>query len=114
MIPWMTRERRIALAVGVITVVLTLLILALLEQREASSKVSYDCVEPTERERIRDIALRGIDDGLQKATALIYDIWRLDITPEPVKAQIGITNAINAHGRARKYTLAWMPPTCPP
>jgi hypothetical protein len=109
----MTQEQFVGILVGTFTIGITVLMLAAFEH-EAASKVAYDCVDPTERERVREITLNGIDDGLRRASALIYDIWRLELTPEPVRAQIGITHAINAHRRARKYALAWAPPTCPP
>jgi len=107
----MTRERWIALAVGVITVVVTLLLLALLE---AQSKMSYDCIDPTERERVRELALVGIDDGLKRSMTHLFDVWQKDPEHEqPKRAQVGTTNAINAHNRARKLALAWNPPSCP-
>ena len=110
----MTQERYVGILVGLITAIVILVLLALLD-REAASKVPYDCVEPTERERIRGIALQGIDDGLLKAMTHLFDIWQKDPTQDqPARAQVGTTNAINAHNRARKFTLAWSPPTCPP
>jgi hypothetical protein len=106
----MTKERWIGIAVAVATVVATLLLLALLP---ANSRVSYDCTDPTERERIREIALKGIDDGLQNAISHLFDVWQKDpTTSQPQRAQVGTTNAINAHIRARQHTLAWSPPIC--
>jgi len=110
----MNPERFAGIFVGIITIATTLMLIGLFE-REAASKVPYDCVDPTERERIREIALKGIDDGLQSAVAHLYDIWTKDPnTQQPQRAQVGVTNAINAHVRARTHTLAWSPPTCPP
>jgi len=109
----MTRERWMALAVGIITIILTLILLAVLEQREASSKMPYDCIDPTERERVRDLALLGIDEGLKQAMAHLYEVWQKDpATAQPQRAQVGTTNAINAHNRGRKLALAWSPPSC--
>ena len=54
----MNQERYVGILVGLITAIVTLVLLALLD-REAASKVPYDCVDPTERERIREIALQG-------------------------------------------------------
>ena len=110
----MNQERFIGIVVGFTTVAITLAVLAFFE-REAVSKVSYDCVDPTERERVRDIALRGIDDGLQKAMTHLFDIWQKDPQhDQPARAQVGTTNAINAHNRARKFALDWQPPSCSP
>jgi hypothetical protein len=100
------------LAVAVLTVVFTLTVIFYLE--EAESKVPYDCIDPTERERVRDLALDGIDDGLKKAMTHLFDVWVKDPnTEQPKRGQVGTTNAINAHNRARKLALAWDPPTCP-
>jgi hypothetical protein len=109
----MTQERFVGIVVGFTTVAITLAVLAFFE-REAVSKVAYDCVDPTERERVRDIALRGIDDGLQGAITRLFDVWQKDPNQDqPARAQVGTTNAINAHNRARRYALAWNPQTCP-
>jgi len=110
----MNQERFIGIVIAVTTVAITLLVLGFFE-REAVSKIAYDCVEPTERERIRDIALKGIDDGLQKAMTHLFDIWQKDPQhDQPARAQVGTTNAINAHNRARKFALDWQPPSCSP
>jgi len=110
----MTHDRVIGIVVGFTTVAITLLVLGAFE-REAISKVAYDCTDPTERERIREIALKGIDDGLQNAISHLFDVWQKDPqTSQPQRAQVGTTNAINAHIRARQHTLAWSPPICSP
>ena len=110
----MTHERFVGIFVAIFAVAGTLLMLAFFE-REAASKVNYDCTDPTERERIRELALKGIDDGLQGAMSHLFDIWTKDPNnSQPQRAQVGTTNAINAHIRARSLALAWQPPTCPP
>ncbi len=102
----------IRILVGVITVILTLLLIALLD-RTADSKVPFDCFDATERERVRDISLKAIDEGLLQAVTHLYSIWQKDPeSDQPKRAQVGITNAINAHARARKFALAWQPPGC--
>jgi hypothetical protein len=109
-----TRERVIGLIVGVITVIITLILIALFEQREASSKVPFDCVDSTERERIRELALKGVDDGFSHAMEHLFDVWQKDpATEQPKRAQVGTGNAVNAHIRARKLVLTWNPPSCP-
>lgn len=102
----------IRLIVGVITVIITLLLIALLD-REASSGVPFDCVDPTERERVRQLVFDGIDRGLVEAMAHLFDIWQRDPnTEQPRRAQVGTTNAVNAHSRARKLATIWNPPSC--
>jgi len=108
------QERFVGIVVGFTTVAITLLVLGQFE-REAEGKVAYDCVDPTERERVRELALKGIDDGFVSAMQHLFDVWQKDpATEQPKRAQVGTTNAVNAHIRARKLTLAWAPPTCPP
>jgi hypothetical protein len=102
----------VRLAVGIVTIIVTLAVLALCD-RDASSKVPYDCVDPTERERVRSLVLEGIDDGLKKAMTHLFDVWQKDPnTEQPKRAQVGTTNAVNAHNRARRLALAWEPPPC--
>ena len=102
------------IAVGVATIIVTLLLLALLD-RDASSKVPFDCTDPTERERVREIVLGGIDEGLRQAMSHLFEVWQKDPnTQQPARAQVGTTNAVNAHIRARTLALAWAPPSCPP
>jgi hypothetical protein len=105
------RDRLIALAVGVITVILTLLLLALFETQ---GKVQVDCMDPTEREKVRDLVLSGIDKGFEQAITHLFDIWTKDLNEQPRRAMVGTNNAVNAHIRARKQALAWSPPTCEP
>ena len=110
----MDQQRFVGIVVGFTTVAITLLVLGQFE-REAEGKVPYDCVDATERERVRDLALRGIDDGLQQAMTRLFDVWQKDPNQDqPARAQVGTTNAVNAHNRARKSAIAWNPPTCPP
>ena len=108
----MTRERWVGLAVIVMTVLLTLMMLALLKD-EAGSKVSFDCVDATERERVRQLVFDGIDKGLVEAMAHLFDVWQRDPANEqPKRAQVGTGNAVNAHIRARKLIHVWEPPPC--
>lgn len=102
------------LLVGLIAAIAALVVIGVLDREEALSKVPYDCVDPTERERIRQIAFEGIDKGLTDAMSHLFDIWQRDPqNSQPQRAQVGTTNAINAHIRARKLAFAWDPPNCP-
>jgi hypothetical protein len=124
-------ERFAGIFVLIFTVANTLLLLALFEGdpiedfviggftlasfETATANIPFDCMDPTERERVRDISLRGIDDGLKEAMQHLYTVWQKDPnTEQPKRARVGTVNAINAHARARKYALDWTPPTCPP
>jgi len=110
----MIQDRFVGIVVGMTTVAITLLVLGQFE-REAEGNIPFVCMDPTERERVRDIALHGIDKGLEEATQHLYSVWQKDPnTEQPKRARVGIVNAINAHARARKFALDWIPPTCPP
>ena len=110
----MNQDRVIGIIVAVTTVAITLLLLGQFE-REAEGRVAIDCFEVTERERVRDIALRAIDQGLDQAVQHLFSVWTKDPDSEqPKRAQVGVTNALNAHNRARKFALAWSPPPCAP
>ena len=108
-------HRAMVTAIIVIVVMLILAFIGYISGRwdEAQAKVSYDCIDPTERERVRDLVLQGIDDGLKQAMVHLYEVWQKDpATAQPARAQVGTTNAINAHNRGRKLALAWQPPSC--
>ena len=62
----------------IITVAITLPVLAILDHQEVNSKVGFDCVDATERERIRQLAFDGIDQGLVSAMAHLFDVWTKD------------------------------------
>ena len=102
----------IRIIVGVITIILTLIVIALLDGREAESKVEQVCVDPTERETLRELALSGIDEGYKKQVSLLFEIWVKDPHDQPQRAKVGLTNAINAYARARRDALAWAPAHC--
>jgi hypothetical protein len=107
----MSRERWIALAVGVITVIVTLLVLALMEQREAASQVNV-CVTVEQRDHIRDVMLKAVDHALDEQVGKLFANWVLDGTGQPKRAQTGTNNAIKAHIIARASILAWDPAEC--
>ncbi len=100
----------IRIIVGAITIILTLIVIALLDGAE--SKVEQVCVDPTEREALRELALAGIDEGYKKQVSLLFEIWVKDPHDQPQRAKVGLTNAINAYVRARRDALAWAPGHC--
>lgn len=107
----MTREHWLGLAIAVVTIVATLCLIALLD--DADAKVPVDCFDPTERERVRDLSLTAMDKGFEQAVMHLYTVWQKDPdSDQPKRAQVGMVNALNAHNRARKFALAWAPPTC--
>jgi len=97
----MTRERWIALAVGIITIILTLILLALLEQREASSEAT--AIPPSKwDDHIDELERQAIDDAFKKYIGQLYNIWVTDnYQPRtPPKATVGARNARDAYIRS--------------
>ena len=106
-----TYDRTIGLIILVVTVVLTLFVLALLD-REASSKVEVGCMEPIEREKVREIMRVAIDKGLEEQITALFSTWMKDPADQPRRAAVGTNNAINAHVRATADIRKWDPPIC--
>jgi hypothetical protein len=104
------------LLIGLLTILITLLMILLFSGAEsgrlASAKVEVGCMDPTERERVRDIALRGIDKGLEEQVMRLFEVWMKDPGDQPRRAMVGTNNAVNAHIRARKQATEWDPPIC--
>jgi hypothetical protein len=98
----MTRERWIALAVGLITIILTLILLALLEQREASSEAGAPVVASKYDDHIDALERQAIDDAFKKYIGQLYNIWVTDnYQPRiPPKATVGARNARDAYIRS--------------
>jgi hypothetical protein len=109
----MNREYIWALLTLIIAIVLAFILISV-SKDDASSKVQHDCVDPTERERVRQLVFDGIDQGLVTSMSHLFDVWTKDPqNSQPQRAQVGTTNAVNAHVRARKLAFAWDPPPCP-
>lgn len=98
------------IAIGVITILLTLALLALLEEREAKSEST--CVSAEHSEAIRKLTLEGIDEAFKAHVRLLFDVWMKDHSQQPKRAQVGIANGISAYIRAQADALKWSPPVC--
>jgi hypothetical protein len=104
----MTKERWVALAVLVVTVVTTLLLIALLE---AEGQVNV-CVTPEQRNHLRSVMLQAVDHALDEQVGKLFGVWVQDSTGQPKRAQTGTNNAVRAHIIARANVLAWDPQEC--
>lgn len=101
----------IRVAVGVVTVVLTLVLLALCE-RDASSQVNV-CVTTEQRDHIRTVMLKAVDNALDDQVGNLFGNWVKEPTAnQPKRAQNGTNNAIKAYITARALILAWEPAEC--
>jgi hypothetical protein len=108
----MRREYWWALVTLIVAIVLALILLNIYKN-VAESKIELDCMDATERERVRQLVLDGIDDGLKEQIQHLFETWMKDLTDQPRRAMVGTSNAFNAHVRARAQALAWDPPLCP-
>jgi hypothetical protein len=100
----------IRLAVGVVTILLTLILLALCE-RDANSQVNV-CVTPEQRNHLRAVMLKAVDDALADQVGHLFGNWVKDPAGQPKRAQTGTNNAVRAHVIARANVLAWDPAEC--
>jgi hypothetical protein len=105
----MRPERWIAILVAIATVILTLILLAVMER--ASSQVSV-CVTNEQRDHLRAVIVRAIDDALDDQISHLFGNWVKDPAGQPKRAQTGLNNAIKAHIFARANALAWDPLEC--
>ena len=108
----MNHEQFVGIVVGLITAVVTLVLLALFDRDLGAEPVK--CVDHETRERVRQLSLECYDQALRDHTARLFDIWIKDQDPEPKRASVGTQNGISAYVRARKLALDWNPQTCPP
>ncbi len=99
------------LLVLILTVVVTLPVIAILDYYEAHSQVNV-CVTPEQRNHIRDVMLKAVDGALDSQVDRLFANWVLDGTGQPKRAQTGTNNAIRAFIVARANVLAWDPAEC--
>lgn len=92
-----------------VTVVLTLLVLAL----EADSpSQSVQCISEETREHIRALSLEGYDLALRNHTTALFAIWLKEPQEEPKRASAGTQAGISAYTRAVALAKNWQPPLC--
>ena len=104
-----TRERLIGFAVGVVTVVVTLSMLAILEARSAPNDT---CMDAEMRDRIRALAMQGHDEAFKTQAANLFSVYVRNPDEIPNRAQVGTQKSINAYVRVRELALKWNPPPC--
>jgi hypothetical protein len=96
--------------IGVVAAAGTLAVMDIIERTQA--QVTIACVDPEERVRVREIVVQGLDGALKDRVFHLFEQWVRDASEQPKRATTGLTNAINAHIRARKDALRWNPPPC--
>ena len=71
------------------------------------------CTDSETREKIRALAMHGIDDAFTKHTSLLFEVWVKDAVDQPRRAITGNQANIRAYLRARADVLKWNPQPCP-
>jgi hypothetical protein len=102
----MTRE---LMVVGV-TVVATAAMLAVLDAEPRPEP--HVCLGPEEREYIRVLTLKAIDQAYENQIERLFEVWMKDSHEQPKRAINGTQIAISAHTRARNNANNWNPPSC--
>ena len=106
-----TRDRIIGLIVAVVTVIVTLSLLAVLEARSAPNEI---CMDAEMRDRIRALALEAYDESFKSTAAHLFSVYVRNPDDIPNRAQVGTQKSINAYIRVRELALKWNPPPCTP
>lgn len=105
----MKREWVWAIISLVIAIVLSYILVSL--AHDAQSKVDV-CVTSEQRDHIREVMLKAVDNALDNQIDKLFANWVLDNTGQPKRAQVGTNNAIRAFIVARAAVLNWDPHEC--
>jgi hypothetical protein len=84
-----------------------------LASAEAQSQ-SHTCLGPEEREHLRALTLKAIDQAYENQIGRLFEVWMKDSHEQPKRAINGTQIAISAHMRARNNAYNWDPPSCNP
>jgi hypothetical protein len=95
--------------VALVTVLVTVAMLALIESR---SEPKMECVTQEDKERIVRLSERGVEAGFQQHVAKLYTIWTQDDHEQPKRAKVGIQNGISSFIRAKADIELWLPRIC--
>jgi hypothetical protein len=94
-----TRERWIALAVGTITVIITLLLLAVLETSSAPAPLQPETLSRYEPHLI-ELDKRALDQAYTTQAAHVFGIWIKDGVGDASRAKVGFANARKGYDAA--------------
>lgn len=72
-----------------------------------------DCVDARDREHLKTLALKALDDAFELQLAHLYEVWLRDLRGQPERAQNGVTRAIKAWQEARRNVERYRPLECP-
>jgi hypothetical protein len=99
------------LALGIIGGVLVYWFTPALGQTQPQPLPSF-CASTEDRETVRAILQKSVDNGLQDQVTHLFEQWMRDSTDQPRRAVNGSQAAIAAYIRARRFVVGWNPPVC--
>jgi hypothetical protein len=108
-----TRDRLIGLIVGVIATLAAMMMFEIIHA--ASAQPPITCIAPDLRDRVRALAIEGLDNAFRSKVEHQFEIWTKtgdDMAPQ--RAAIGTRIAIRAYARSIRFMQQWNPPDCPP
>jgi len=94
----MTRERWIGLAIAAITIVFTLMLLALLDEAEPQ-RLQPETLSRHER-RLIELDRQAVDQAYIAHAANVFGIWLKDGVGDPSRAKVGFGNARKGYDAA--------------
>lgn len=71
-----------------------------------------ECISHEDRERIQEIMLQAIDQGVKQQALKMFEIWLKDPTDQPERARRGMEVGIRAYIKSRAVVLRWSPRSC--
>jgi len=95
----MTRERWIGLAIAAITIVFTLMLLALLETSSAPAPLQPETLSRHER-RLIELDRQAVDQAYVAHAVNVFSIWLKDGVGDPSRAKVGFGNARRGYDAA--------------
>lgn len=70
------------------------------------------CVRAEDREIIRGLAGRAVDDAFERQIEHLYAVWMKDLHDQPRRAQIGTAIAVKAWVDGHSMVAQYNPPEC--
>jgi hypothetical protein len=83
-----------------------------LASAESAQAQPQTCFGPEEREYLRALTIKAIDQAYEDQIIRLFEVWMKDSHEQPRRAINGTQIAISAHARARNNAYNWNPPLC--
>lgn len=84
-----------------------------ISEAEKAGRLKHTCITDEDaRERVRQIMITALDDGLHDYLVKLFTTWMADDRGQPERARIGVSQAFRAHQIAKQLAYEWNPPLC--